>query len=153
MNTDGRRYRWGTTPARRRALRRDATDAERALWALLRSRRLDGYKFRRQHAAGPYILDFYCAQARLAVEVDGSQHDTPDGAAGDATRTAYIESLGLRVLRFSNRDVLTNADGVLEALLHALLGDRPHPRPLPLRGRGGQNAAQNPRPFPWERAG
>ena len=122
MSTDGRRYRWGTTPTRRRGLRHDATDAERALWSLLRSRRLDGYKFRRQHSAGPYILDFYCAQARLAVEVDGSQHYTPDGAAGDATRTAYLEALGLRVLRLSNRDVLTNADGVLQTILHALRG-------------------------------
>lgn len=54
--------------------------------------------------------------------MDGGQHYTPDGAAGDATRTAYLESLGLRVLRFSNRDVLTNADGVLEVLLRALGG-------------------------------
>ena len=120
MNSDGRRLRSGTSPSRRRALRTDATDAERALWALLRSRTLDGHKFRRQHSAGPYILDFYCAQARLTVEVDGSQHYTPDGAADAAARTAYLESLGLRVLRFSNRDVLTNADGVLEAILHAL---------------------------------
>jgi very-short-patch-repair endonuclease len=119
---DGRTWRNGTPPSRRRTLRREETDAERALWLLLRSRRLGGAKFRRQHAAGPYILDFYCAQARLAIEVDGSQHYTPDGAAGDATRTAYLEAFGARVLRFSNRDVPTNADGVLEAILHALRG-------------------------------
>ena len=107
-------------PDSRRILRREATDAERALWALLRSRQLDGYKFRRQHPAHPYILDFYCAEARLAVEVDGGQHYAADGLASDAERTVYLEALGVLVLRFSNRDVLTNAEGVLEAILQAL---------------------------------
>lgn len=115
----------------RRALRRAATDAERALWTLLRSRSLNGHKFRRQHSAGPDILDFYCAEARLAVEVDGSQHYTTDGLASDAARTAYLEALGLRVLRFTNVDVLTNADGVLEAILQGLGACEPQPPPSP----------------------
>ena len=107
-------------PDSRRILRREATDAERALWAPLRSRQLEGHKFRRQHPVPPHILDFYCAEAHLAVEADGSQHYTREGLADDAARTAHLEALGIRVLRFSNLDVLTNRDGVLEAILLAL---------------------------------
>jgi very-short-patch-repair endonuclease len=113
---DLRHYRWNATPVRRRTLRRESTDAERALWSLLRSRRLEGLKFRRQHSAGPYILDFYSAAARLVVEVDGSQHYTPEGRASDAARSAYLQALGLRLIRVTNRDVLTNRDGVLEVI-------------------------------------
>ena len=110
----------GSTPQRRQALRRASTDAERALWRLLRSRQLEGYKFRRQHAVGPYILDFYCPESRLAVEVDGSQHYTADGLADDAARTAYLRSAGIEVMRLPNSDVLTNAEGTIEALLARL---------------------------------
>lgn len=106
---------------RSRQLRRDQTDAERALWRLLRSRALEGYKFRRQHGAGPYVLDFYCADAHLAVEVDGSQHYTPDGLADDVVRTAYLEALGIRVLRFTNVEALANAEGVVETILRGLV--------------------------------
>ena len=99
----------GNPPARRQALRRNATIAERALWRLLRSRQLEGYKFRRQHAVGPYILDFYCAPGRLAVEVDGSQHYTSTGLADDALRTLYLRAAGVRVLRFTNVEVLATS--------------------------------------------
>jgi very-short-patch-repair endonuclease len=117
---DRRRRHPGTTPDQRRDLRRTQTDAERALWRLLRSRSLEGCKFRRQHGAGRYVLDFYCAEAHLAIEADGAQHYTPDGVADDAVRTADLEALGIRVLRFSNAEVLTNADGVVEVILRAL---------------------------------
>ena len=120
MDRSSRLLRDGTTPARRRLLRRNATIAEQALWRLLRSRQLDGYKFRRQQEAGPYILDFYCAAKQIAVEVDGAQHYTPDGLAADAERTAHLAALGIRVLRFTNVEVTTSADGVIAALLHAL---------------------------------
>ncbi|MGE3858107.1 MAG: endonuclease domain-containing protein [Dehalococcoidia bacterium] len=115
-----RRLRPGNDPGRRRELRRQATDAERALWRILRSRQLEGYKFRRQHAAGPYILDFFCADAMLAVEVDGGQHYTPAGLADDAERTADLAAGGVRVLWVTNAEILTNADGVAEAILSAL---------------------------------
>ena len=105
---------------RERQLRRASTDAERALWRLLRSRQLEGYKFRRQHAVGPYILDFYCPASRLAVELDGSQHYTADGLADDAARTEYLRSAGIEVMRLPNNDVLTNADGTIEVLLRTL---------------------------------
>ena len=117
---DRRRRHPGTTPDQRRDLRRTQTDAERALWRLLRSRSLEGYKFRRQHGAGRYVLDFYCAEAQLAIEADGAQHYTADGVADDAVRTADLEALGIRVLRFTNADALTNADGVVEVILRAL---------------------------------
>ena len=120
MDRSSKLLRDGTTPASRRLLRRNGTAAEQALWRLLRSRQLEGSKFRRQHSAGPYILDFYCAACRLAVEVEGSQHYTPQGLADDAERTAYLAALGMRVLRFTNVEVLTNAEGVASTVLRAL---------------------------------
>jgi len=105
------------------------TDAERKLWEALRDRRLDGFKFRRQHPLGPYVLDFFDEAHGLVVEVDGGQHG--DNAEVDAVRTAWLEQQGCRVLRFWNNDVLTNVDGVLETIRRAL-PDRPtdpHPRP------------------------
>ncbi len=77
-----------------------ATDAEALLWALLRRRQLGGAKFRRQHQFGSYILDFYCNEARLAVEVDGGQHSGPEGVVQDGARTEFLQSCGVNVLRF-----------------------------------------------------
>src|ERR1039458_2331373 len=102
--------------ARRRALRGRATDAERLLWRLLRSRQFLDLKFRRQHPVGPYIVDFYCAHRRLAVELDGGQHFTLEGQAYDRRRTAYLARRGIRVLRFTNRELFENTDGVLEGV-------------------------------------
>ena len=94
-----------------RKLRSDMTDAERKLWSLLRNNRL-GAKFRRQVPYGPYILDFYCVKARLVIELDGSQHYTPEGRRRDARRDAYLRSDGLKVLRFLNDEVFSNEKGV-----------------------------------------
>jgi very-short-patch-repair endonuclease len=110
--------RYGTTPDRRRELRAHQTDAERVLWQLLRSRQLGGFKFRRQHSIGPYILDFYCPSARVAVELDGSQH--LERQAYDGRRTEYLASEGIAVVRFANGDVLSNAEAVVERLRRAL---------------------------------
>jgi very-short-patch-repair endonuclease len=124
------RSRYGTSKRdQARALRRNATDAEDALWRWLRDRSVTKTKFRRQHPIGPYIVDFYYHEQRLAVEVDGGQHAEPDVAARDERRTAYIEAAGVRVLRFNNLDVLQNVDGVMAAILDALSG--PSPNPLP----------------------
>jgi very-short-patch-repair endonuclease len=103
-----------------RRLRRTQTHPEAILWALLRSRHLGGCKFRRQHPAPPYVLDFYCHQARLAIEVDGDSHDVPDRQAHDEARTRDLRSRGIRVLRFANADVLDETEGVLEAILRAV---------------------------------
>ena len=128
-----------------RALRRNATDAEALLWRVLRNRRL-GVKFRRQHAFGPYILDFSCAALRLAVEVDGAHHAVGEQAAYDAERSAALAGAGVRVLRFTNRAVLVETEGVAAALWVAVgsgseggdgttggeaAGLHPHPSPLP----------------------
>jgi adenine-specific DNA-methyltransferase len=84
---------------------------------------LAGLKWRRQHQLGPYILDFYCHSKKLVVEVDGSQHYDTEGLEYDQRRTAFIEEQGLRVLRFTNVEVLTNTTGVLEVIWEAVGGD------------------------------
>jgi very-short-patch-repair endonuclease len=104
---------------RARQLRSSMTDAERRLWSILRSRQLAGYKFRRQHPAGPFILDFACVARRLAIEADGGQHAENDA---DQSRTAWLERQGWRVVRFWNNDILSNAEGVLTAIMQALEG-------------------------------
>jgi very-short-patch-repair endonuclease len=113
-----------------RRLRRDQTDAERVLWFRLRDRRLNGLKFKRQVPIDKYIADFFCAEARLIVELDGGQHAIRD----ETNRTAILEAMGYLVLRFWNNDVLQNTDGVLEEILNAINRhpqEPPHPIPLP----------------------
>jgi very-short-patch-repair endonuclease len=94
------------------------TDAEQRIWVHLRAKRLAGFKFRRQHRMGRYVVDFVCPDARLVVELDGGQH--LERQTYDAERTAYLESLGYRVLRFWNDDVLVRTHEVLEVILRAL---------------------------------
>ena len=97
-----------------RRLRRDATDAERRLWSALRDRRLAGYRFRRQHPIGDYIVDFACTKYWLIVAADGGQHaDNAD----DDRRTETLQNEGWRVLRFWNNDILLNAEGVIQTIL------------------------------------
>jgi very-short-patch-repair endonuclease len=96
-------------------LRHDCGPAEVKLWAYLRSLREDGIRFRRQHAIGPYITDFCAPAQKLIIEVDGSQH--LDQEEYDATRTAWLESQGYRVLRFWNSDVLNKVNGVMGMIL------------------------------------
>jgi very-short-patch-repair endonuclease len=119
-----------------RGLRRRQTDAERRLWARLRDRRLLGVKFARQVPIGPYIVDFCCREQRLIVELDGGQHATRTDY--DAGRTALLEGLGYRVLRFWDNEALRNTDGVLQRIAQALSSahTRPSPRPSPQRGEG-----------------
>ena len=112
-------------------LRQDMTDAERAIWGAVRGRQLKGFKFKRQWTLGPYVADFCCWGRRLIVEIDGSQHNEEV----DRRRTADLEKMGYQVIRFWNNDVLTNLDGVLEAIVQALTSD-PHPYPLPQAGEG-----------------
>jgi very-short-patch-repair endonuclease len=100
-----------TLLARCRELRRSATNAERLLWQLLRARQIAGAKFRRQHQFGPYILDFYCHERKLAIEVNGAHHATE--VERDEARTHYLESRGLRVIRFTNREALRETESLL----------------------------------------
>jgi very-short-patch-repair endonuclease len=102
---------------RARRLRQSSTDAERRMWSALRDRRLTRYKFRRQHPVGDFILDFACTEFRLVIELDGGQHaDDP----ADIRRTAWLEGQGWKVIRFWNNDIVTNTDGVLQAILRTL---------------------------------
>ncbi len=99
-------------------LRHNLTPAESRLWAVLRSHRVDDVHFRRQHASGPYIVDFCAPQKKLVIELDGSQH--LDQEEYDAERTAFLESKGYCVLRFWNSDVTNNLDGIIITILEAL---------------------------------
>ena len=113
--------------ARARTMRGAPTDAELRLWRLLRDRRLNGLKFRRQVPVGPYIVDFLCVASRLIVEADGSQHGEN---RRDEIRDADLLGQGWRVLRFWNQEVIQNREGVLETILaHACSpsGADPHP--------------------------
>ena len=110
-----------TPTIRARALRREDTDAEARLWNALRDRTLGGWKWKRQVPRGPYIVDFLCVEAGLVIELDGSQH--AEQAAYDDRRTAYLQRLGLRVLRFWNFEILTGSDDVCFAVLQACGGD------------------------------
>ena len=101
-------------------MRRDSTDTERILWARLRRRTLDGIKFRRQHPLGPYVLDFYCEEARIGIELDGGGHAEVDQRSRDQRKDRYAEERGILILRFWNTDVLQNLDGVLERILEAV---------------------------------
>ncbi len=101
---------------RARSLRQAGTEAERRLWRRLRNGQLKGVKFRRQHPVGLYIVDFFCLEARLVVELDGGQHDLGAEQRRDRQRTRYLEGLGYRVLRFSNNDVLSDTDTVLQRI-------------------------------------
>jgi very-short-patch-repair endonuclease len=102
--------------ARARELRREMTPQERKLWALLRRKQLYGLKFRRQHPLHRFILDFYCHAHRLAVEIDGQGHAEPDQRAYDQARTRWLNDHGVRVIRFTNREVETNIEGVLDEI-------------------------------------
>jgi len=96
----------------RRRLRKDATDAERKLWSILRNRQMSDVKFFRQYGIGSYVLDFYCPERRLAIELDGGQHADVRGQEHDAKRDTYLRELNIRVLRFWNNDVLQNIEAI-----------------------------------------
>ncbi len=123
-------------------MRSEPTDAERALWQLLRAKRFVGYKFKRQVPIDRYIVDFVCFADRLIIEADGSQHAESDY---DAERDAYLAGQGFRVLRFWNNDILTNTEGVGEAIWAALQDETstPSPQPLSRKGRGAFEGAHN----------
>lgn len=100
----------------RRHLRNELTEAEKRLWYQLRSRRLDGWKFRRQQGVGPYIVDFYCPEAKLVIEVDGGTHYEPGAMEKDNQRESYLNENGLRVLRFTNTEIYDALEFVLETI-------------------------------------
>ena len=133
-------YHRDNVPAARQ-LRRPLTPTEHTLWAALRARRLGGWKFRRQHPVGGFVLDFYCAEAHLAVEVDGGVHDLPEQRARDRDRQSLLEAWGIVFLRFPAWRVereLTEVLATLQATSERLAGS-PSPPPLSLRRDRGDN--------------
>ena len=101
---------------RRKELRNNQTKAEIILWEKLRRRQIGGYKFRRQYGIDEYIVDFYCAELKLIVEVDGGYHDEKEIQSYDMKRDGYLTSLGLKIIRFKNEEVLNSCDEVVEKL-------------------------------------
>ena len=110
-------YNFAPQASLRRELRNDGTAAEATLWLRLKGRQLDGMKWRRQFGVGPYILDFYCPEQHLCVELDGAPHDTIDGSEHDFKREEWLlHTHGIRTLRFENKDVFTRQDEVIERI-------------------------------------
>ena len=127
-----RLYNQNWQEGRRRALRNGGTKSEAVLWAKLKGRQSDGLRWRRQFGVGPYVLDFYCPARRLAVELDGAGHSDPDQRAYDAERTAYLNRVGIRVLRFPNRAVFHDVTRVLTAIETAASSRPPRHPPAAL---------------------
>ena len=103
----------------RRKLRKNLTEPEKIFWNKVRAGQAI-YKFRRQHSIGPYVVDFYCPQARLIVEIDGDSHAEDGQAAKDEQRNLYFKKLNFRIKRYCNRDIVNNIEGVLEDLYKIL---------------------------------
>jgi very-short-patch-repair endonuclease len=132
---------WGKLKPLAREKRHEPTQAENTLWQCLRRHHLAGFQFRRQHAIDRFIVDFFCAAAYLVIEVDGPIHDyTPEE---DAIRQEFLESLGLRVIRFTNEPVIGELDEVLKYITEVLL--KPLPPALP-SGEAEFHADQVPSP-------
>ena len=105
---------------KRKELRRQMPKAEVLLWIQLKGKKMQGHKFRRQYGVGPYVLDFYCPELKLAIEIDGDSHFQAGAEEYDRDRQALIEKLGIRFLRFTNSDVYESLNGVLEKVAKAV---------------------------------
>ncbi|PKA69220.1 adenine-specific DNA-methyltransferase [Pseudomonas baetica] len=111
-----------------RQLRVNQTDCEHLLWQKLRSRQIANLKFRRQFPCPPYVLDFYCAELKLAIELDGGQHFETQGLIHDQRRTRYLNQKGIEIVRFSNLEVIQQMDDVLEQIIR-IAANRKIPSP------------------------
>lgn len=121
----------------RRRLRSNQTPAEQLLWSKLRGYQIQGLKFRRQHGIGPYIVDFFCPERWLAIEVDGDVHATENKIKNDRLRENHLHSLGIMIVRYNNDEVLGNLDGVLEDITLQISKSSTSPNPsLQRRGNG-----------------
>jgi very-short-patch-repair endonuclease len=101
----------------RKKLRNNGTCAEAVMWNILKNSQIGGLKFRRQHSIGPYITDFYCPELKLALELDGYYHQTPEGKEHDLRRDQYFYNLGIATLRFENKWVFERARDIADAIL------------------------------------
>lgn len=112
---------------RRKQLRNSLPPAEAKLWSLLKDSKLENKKFRRQHSVGPYVLDFYCPSEKLCLELDGAGHFTDGGYEYDTERTEYLRNLNIKVIRFENKDIFDNAEGILEEIKKFFHANHPCP--------------------------
>ena len=117
-------------------LRKNMTEAELILWEILNDKKLQGRKFRRQHSIGHYIADFYCIPEKIIIELDGQHHYTPEGIKKDIERDIDLNTMGIKVLRFENKDVLQNLTEVLKKIKLEF---------------GKQNTTDNTNPKPFEK--
>lgn len=104
----------------RRDLRHNLTSAEKLFWSKVANHEFQNFKFRKQHGIGSYIVDFYCPARKLIIEIDGDTHAIDKAIEQDRVRTDYLRSLGYNMIRYNNRDVLANIDGVFEDLTNKL---------------------------------
>jgi very-short-patch-repair endonuclease len=111
----------------KRKLRAEMTRPEIRLWYRLRLRQLQGLKFRRQHGIGPYVVDFYCPERKFVIEVDGESHGEEEQVAHDDKRTAFLETLGIRIVRYTNHEVMKNIEGVLADVMAQVGSTSPTP--------------------------
>jgi very-short-patch-repair endonuclease len=126
---------------KRRSLRRNVTKAEILVWSKLRARQILNCKFQRQYSIGSYILDFYCQEKKIAIEIDGDTYAGNKADIHDSKRTSYLNSFGIQALRFTNFEVFENLNGVLEKITeHFSLNQKIQTIPPPFKGgvRGGQ---------------
>jgi len=134
----GTTYNRKVQKGKRQFLRTHMTLAEKILWYSLKGRQLLGFKFRRQHGIKQYVVDFYCPELKLAIEADGESHESDEAKRYDLRRQREIEREGIRFLRFTDDEVVGNADKVVkkieEEVLHFIRGTNHHPLPPP---RGG----------------
>ena len=100
----------------RKALRLNGTSAEAVMWTQIKGRKINGRKWRRQFSVGPFIIDFYCPELRLGIELDGAPHYAPGGNEADEARSRYLREEGIRILRFENKDIWTSLEGVIETI-------------------------------------
>lgn len=107
---------------RRQDLRKNSTIPEKRVWEKLRKEQL-GFKFRRQHGIGHYIVDFYCPERKLVIEIDGESHFSDEGKEYDYQRDNYLQGVGLKVLRFTNAQITENLDGVL-AVIQGIVNEK-----------------------------
>jgi len=103
-----------------REFRKNMTDAERSIWSRVRCKQIQGYQFYRQKIIGNYIVDFLSPKGRLVVEIDGGQHYSIEGRVKDRTRDDYLKGLGLKILRFSDREAFENPDGIIQKIYENL---------------------------------
>jgi len=117
---------------KRQQLRRNMTKAEFMLWQKLKGKQLEGVKFRSQYGVGQFVVDFYCTELKLAIEIDGDSHFQDGVQEYDQERQAFIESIGIRFLRVTNDNVYKNLEGVLERIIYKIGELRNHPPQPPL---------------------